>query len=473
MKKRIYWKRLLAVLVLFICYVVLGAVIPFMEQPDVSEETVTGFCAEHFYGEEVGVERAAVISDNEEALEERIRLISGAQDSIILSTFEFDADESGKDMLAALMDAAERGVKVSVLADGFPSILSMKGNAYFYALSLMENVEIKIYNPVNVLHPWKLMGRLHDKYLIVDNTAYIAGGRNTYDYFLGEGTGYINYDWDVLVYCEGGSAPSMDALKAYYQNIWSQPECRSFGGNKLKGWFLRASAAEQELRERYAAMKKDNPEWFERVDYRTVTNPVKKITLLTNPVTPYAKEPVVYYQMTALMENAKEEVRFHTPYIICNDWMLQRLETVCSNTDRVTMMTNSVANNGNYFGAMDYAEHRDDILHTSVNILEYDGGISYHGKCFIMDNDITGIGSFNWDMRSAYMDTELMLIIHSEELNADMRKEMTRYEKEALTVIDSDTTIAPDGKSPQSSSATKSALLKLLKITVGWARFLM
>ena len=36
------------------------------------------------------------------------------------------------------------------------------------------------------------MGRLHDKYLIVDDTAYIVGGRNTYDYFLGEGTGYIN-----------------------------------------------------------------------------------------------------------------------------------------------------------------------------------------------------------------------------------------------------------------------------------------
>lgn len=75
-----------------------------------------------------------------------------------------------------------------------PSFLSMRGDPYFEALAGMENVEIKIYNPVNLLTPWKLMGRLHDKYLIVDRTAYIMGGRNTYDYFLGEGTGRICED---------------------------------------------------------------------------------------------------------------------------------------------------------------------------------------------------------------------------------------------------------------------------------------
>lgn len=192
--RKISWKKLLAAFSVFLSYVAAGAVIPFTEQPPVSERTMD-FHAEDFYGEENGIERAAVISDNEAALKERIRLISQAKECVVLSTFEFDADESGKDMLAALMAAGKRGVKVSILADGFPSLLSMNGNAYFHALSLLENVEIKIYNPVNVLHPWKLMGRLHDKYLIVDDTAYIAGGRNTYDFFLGEGTGYINLNY--------------------------------------------------------------------------------------------------------------------------------------------------------------------------------------------------------------------------------------------------------------------------------------
>ena len=64
------------------------------------------------------------------------------------------------------------------------------------------------------------------------------------------------------------------------------------------------------------------------------------------------------------------------------------------------------------------------ILETGVGILEYDGGVSYHGKCFVMDGRLSGIGSFNWDMRSAYLDTELMLVIDSEGLNAELRREM-------------------------------------------------
>mgnify|MGYP002248664529 FL=1 len=133
------------------------------------------------------------------------------------------------------------------------------------------------------------------------------------------------------------------------------------------------------------------------------------------------------------MKQAKEEVVFHTPYVICDTWMLEQLEAVCAQVD-TAMMTNSVANNGNPFGAMDYQKHKGEILDTGVEILEYDGGVSYHGKCFTMDDRISGVGSFNWDMRSAYLDTELMLVIDSVPLNQQLREEMERYERDTLEV---------------------------------------
>ena len=102
------------------------------------------------------------------------------------------------------------------------------------------------------------------------------------------------------------------------------------------------------------------------------------------------------------MKQAEEKVFFHTPYIICDDWMLQQLQEVCSQVDQVCMMTNSVANNGNPFGAMDYQRYKGKILDTGVQILEYDGGVSYHGKCFAIDDRIASIGSFNWDMTVSY-----------------------------------------------------------------------
>ena len=50
--KKIPWKKLLTAFALFLCYVVLGAVIPFIKQPGVSEETIADFNVEDFYGEE-------------------------------------------------------------------------------------------------------------------------------------------------------------------------------------------------------------------------------------------------------------------------------------------------------------------------------------------------------------------------------------------------------------------------------------
>ena len=81
-------------------------------------------------------------------------------------------------ILGALHDAADRGVHIRLLVDGMESWIDMEGNPYFYGLSSHENVEIKLYNKANPLKPWKIMGRMHDKYLIADGKRYILGGRN-------------------------------------------------------------------------------------------------------------------------------------------------------------------------------------------------------------------------------------------------------------------------------------------------------
>ena len=76
-------------------------------------------------------------------------------------------------ILGALHDAADRGVHIRLLVDGMESWIDMEGNPYFYGLSSHENVEIKLYNKANPLKPWKMMGRMHDKYLIADGKRYI------------------------------------------------------------------------------------------------------------------------------------------------------------------------------------------------------------------------------------------------------------------------------------------------------------
>lgn len=130
-------------------YLILGAALPYLNQPKVSEEYKKEFANKVFASENSAGDRVMLIEDNGEALAERIRMLEHAKQSIVLSTFDFHSDISGKKMLAALWAAAERGVKVKILADGCNSWIRMTGNAYFYALASHENVTIKTYNPVN------------------------------------------------------------------------------------------------------------------------------------------------------------------------------------------------------------------------------------------------------------------------------------------------------------------------------------
>ena len=466
------WKIILTVCIIVVIIAVV--LIPYLKQPKITEETKKNFSVEKFYGESASGERAKIIPENGEALEERIRMISQAKEEIILSTYDIKADISGKQVLAALLDAADRGVKVSIVTDGVPYVTSIWGNPYFLALAGQENVEIKIYNPLRFWQPWKLMGRLHDKYLIVDRSMYILGGRNTYDFFLGDQPGYQNYDWDMLVCVpEGKKDTSLEQVRDYFSSVWKISDCKLYGKSPIWKWNPSVKTAEGELRRRYKEIAKEHPDWIMEKDYTEETVEVKKMTLLSNPTHVYAKEPVVFYEMTELMKQADHEVLFHTPYIICNDWMMRQLVEVCEGEKEIQMMTNSVANNGNPFGAMDYRRNRGKIIDTGVQIMEYDDGVSYHGKCFTIDGRLTGIGSFNWDMRSAYLDTELMLVADSEELTRQMNQAMAKYEERALKVVDESQYDLKEGQKPRKLSDKKAFRIKVLDIFGSWARFLM
>ena len=154
--------------------------------------------------------------------------------------------------------------------------------------------------------------------------------------------------------------------------------------------------------------------------YEEHTVPAGKITLVSNPTDIYAKEPVVFYTMTELMRSAREQVVIHTPYAVFNNYMYDTLTEVTSHVP-VTMMINSVENGDNFFASSDYPRHKKAFIGTGMEILEYDGGLSYHGKSLLIDHELCAVGSYNFDLRSTYMDTELMLVIQSPELTSSWR----------------------------------------------------
>lgn len=484
----------------FLLYIILGVLISGFPQPKISDGYKDNFHPEAFYGSEPddsamdpettakptagnntsdnittsGTDRAVILEDNSEALIERVRMIRGAKNRIILSTFDFRTDISGKVLLAALLDAAERGVCVKVVVDGVSGLLRMEQNPYFFALSSHKNAEIRIYNRVNPLLPWRLMGRLHDKYLIADETAYILGGRNSFSYFLGDWPGHKNYDRDVLVYNAGQDATSsLYQVEAYFNEIWDLKYTSTFHNAESTGKRTCVKQAAKELKELYAQYLSDYPAAKTPADYKAMTFPTGKITLLANPTTPYAKEPTVFYALTELMKQAKQSVTIHTPYIIANDLMYDAFAEIAAAVPDAKMMTNSVANNGNPFGAGDYRANFDKIHATGIGLLEYEGGVSYHGKSIVIDDDLSIVGSFNMDMRSVYLDTELMLVVDSKEVNAQLRGLLARYEDECAIVQPDKSRVFPAGVTPQEVSSKKEFNMKVLYNLLRWARRLL
>ncbi|MCI8286427.1 MAG: CDP-diacylglycerol--glycerol-3-phosphate 3-phosphatidyltransferase [Lachnospiraceae bacterium] len=427
---------LIAVMLLLavLCFVI-SAILPYRRQPEVSREYREAFQAESFYGEGISSDRAVVIEDNGDALRERIRLISQAQERIILSTYEMRSDTSGMQIMAALRAAALRGVQVELLLDGFAFWTQVEGNPYFYALETTDNVEIIVYNKANVLTPWKGMSRMHEKYIIADDRIYLAGGRNTFDFFLGDQEGHKNYDRDVLVYNTGGADSSVYDLIAHFEGIIGQNCCSLWTHGKLLENSASVKRAAAELDRLYLQMQEENPRQFESINYTDVTFPVNHISLVSNPGGLYPKEPWVFWSLCQLIKYAGAETIIHTPYIICNDYMYTCLTEICRKNEKVVVMTNASSTNGNYFGAVDYALNKEKILNTGLKILEYSGNYSYHGKSILIGDRLSAVGSFNMDIKSAYQNTELMLVIDSREVNEQLKDIFLSYQREACPAV--------------------------------------
>lgn len=467
---------ILILIAAYLLYLILGATVPFSGHPAVSEEYRTAHYETAFTREEPGPDRVMLLEDNVTALSERIRMISQAEERIILSTFDWREDNSGLDMAALLWEAAERGVQVQILVDGVASMVHMGNRASFVALAAHPNVEIKAYNPINPLNPATFNGRLHDKYLIADDDLYILGGRNTYDFFLGNyPTENPSYDREVLVWntAEDTAESSISQLTDYFEEVWNLDCCALYHDDQSllnKKGVQKAIAA---LETRAHDLRIDYYDSFQELDYQSRTYSSDQITLLSNPVHTGVKEPEILYALTELMREAEDSVILHTPYAVCNQDMYNDLTLIAESVPSFSLVLNSVENGDNLMASSDYLRNKKKLVETGVSLWEYNGGESYHGKSIVIDDDLTIVGSFNWDMRSAYLDTELMLVVDSAGLNAQLREYMDEIQSASLLCLNKDAYQENPAVTVPKIPGKKSVLLKVLRVVTWPFRFLL
>lgn len=430
-------KMIVITVLILLAYEIVGAVIPFVSQKQVSTEYKESSKTARFRTEGRCRDYAAVVEDNGEALSRRIRMFEEAKESIVLSTFDIRPGRSTDDIFAALLAAANRGVDVKVLVDGLYGFLHMKGEPMFEAVGSHKNVEIKFYNTPNVLTPWTFNGRMHDKYILIDHKMLLMGGRNTFNYFLGDYTKKgISYDREVLLYNAAPAGDDTDSaiyqVRDYFEDMWKLDVCKSvFDG---KGEKEDVKEAKKKLSGHYEEMKKTSPDWFTPVNYEKEMIPVKNAVLVANPTNILGKEPYVWYELQSLMREADKRVYIHMPYAVFSKDMYEDMRAVAAKGIDVKLLINSTAVGDNFMASSDYTFNRKNLLDTGVKLYEFFGEHSSHGKSLLIDDDLSVIGSYNTDMRSTYLDTETMLVIYGEEFNQELEKYIKKMEQESLKV---------------------------------------
>lgn len=464
-KKYIKW-----VLFAFILLYIGAATLPYIPHKEVSESYQKSVQETQFYTDEKGTERVAYIDDNMDALLYRLHMIEEAKQEIILSTFDFNADDAGKDMIAALLQAADRKVNIKVIVDGISGFLDMRGNSYFKALASHENVEVKLYNPMNLLKPWKLQARLHDKYVIVDDKMYLLGGRNTMNLFLGDYVEEKNIDRELFVYeTKDNTNTSIYQLKDYFYSVWELDDSKKYTCENVN---KKIEKSIHQLEERYKQLHDLYPDAYKKWSYEEKTIETDKITLLSNPIEAENKEPYMWYAITQLMKQGNHTT-IVTPYIICGKEMYSDLTNLTQKNKKIDIITNDVASGANPWGCSDYLNQKKKIWNTGVQVYEYMGEHSSHTKALLIDDDMSLVGSYNMDMRSTYQDTELMLAVDSKELNKRMRQEIEENKTYSKTIGTNNEYIYGENYIPKKLGIGKKIMYGIFRIiTIPVRRFL-
>lgn len=137
-----------------------------------------------------------MLIDGAEAYRAMLRAISEAQDFIVLSSYIFDTDSSGRQFINALGEAVDRGVSVRVLLDGVGVLYSWPRA---HRLLRRRGVHVARFLPPRLFPPqFHINLRNHRKILVVDGLIGFTGGMNIGDRHLvddatGTGTSDLHF----------------------------------------------------------------------------------------------------------------------------------------------------------------------------------------------------------------------------------------------------------------------------------------
>lgn len=129
----------------------------------------------------VGGNRVRLLQGGDELFPAMHGAIAGARSQVWLATYIFHDDEAGRAMAEVLRAAAQRGVTVNVVLDGFGSMATLQRLKGWLAA---DGIAFEVFRPLDRWLAWfqpSQLRRLHQKLCVVDDAVAFVGGINVID----------------------------------------------------------------------------------------------------------------------------------------------------------------------------------------------------------------------------------------------------------------------------------------------------
>jgi cardiolipin synthase len=313
--------------------------------------------------------------------------INAAKHSVYLETYIFAADETGQMVAEALKQAAERGVAVRLLLDGFGSA-ELPG-AFVDNLRKF-GVEVQWFR--REISPFTLsrsrmrrLRRMHRKLVVIDGKVAFVGGIN----IIHDIPADFNFDAPRLDYAVRIQGELVGEVEAAMQHLWEMVSWAAFRKRvREKGWRL----------------------------YRVKRHPDSDAHLVLRDNVRHRRDIERAY-LNAIAA-AKHEVIVANAYFLPGRLFIRALVHAARRGVRVVVVLQGKVE----YRLQHYATLAlyGRLLAAGVEIYEYHA--SYlHAKVAVVDGEWATVGSFNIDPFSLMLAREANLVVREKDFAGDLR----------------------------------------------------
>ena len=386
-----------------------------------------------------------LLSDSIDSLAVRLLMAERAERSLDAQYYLITKDDVGYLFLGALLRAADRGVRVRLLLD---DIQTQGYDAGMAGLDSHPNFEVRIFNPFagrstrlgdGITRFNRVNRRMHNKSFTVDNQVTVIGGRNIAAEYFGARSDVNFGDIDVM-----GVGPVVEEVSNMFDTYWNSRAALPLPAfakmpkdpsEELQDLRRRiATSREQVESTRYAeALTRDIRGYVEADAGIYTWAPYELVYDSPQKVEPdeSADAHSILTPLREAVNGAQEEVMFITPYFVPLKRGIRGFAELRDRGVEIKGITNSLAATNHSVVHSGYVPARKPLLKMGVELFEVrpdvgDSGArkagnvtaegTLHTKAFVVDRERLFVGSFNMDPRSAYINTELGVIIDSPEL---------------------------------------------------------